>query len=93
MELPKHFETLFNTKIHEGYGLTEGPVSIGNPCGRAVAPGSIGRPIPESNGKIVHENGKDVKQDEKGELIFKGPAVMKGCVDGASDAKETINDG
>ena len=89
----KRFETLFKTKIHEGYGLTECPVCIENPYGCPAVPGSIGRPIPEFSARIVDENGKDVKQGEKGELIIKGPAVMKGYLDRPWDTKETVKDG
>ncbi|MBU0989646.1 MAG: AMP-binding protein, partial [Proteobacteria bacterium] len=78
VEFLKRFETLFNTTIHEGYGLTECPVCVENPYGKKTKPGSIGLPIPEFSARIVGEDGKDVSPGEKGELLIKGPAVMKG---------------
>ncbi len=93
VELLKRFETIFKTKIHEGYGLTEGTVCIENPYGLPAVPGSIGRPIPEFNARIVDEKGKDLVQGEKGELIIKGPGVMKGYLNRPLDTKEAIKDG
>lgn len=93
IELLKRFETIFKTKIHEGYGLTEGTVCIENPYGHPAVPGSIGRPIPEFSARIVDEKGKDVVQGETGELIIKGPGVMKGYLNRPLDTKETIRDG
>ncbi len=93
VELLRRFERLFKTKIHEGYGLTECPVCIENPYGRPAVPGSIGRPIPEFMARIVDENDKDVKRGQKGELIIKGPGVMKGYLNSPSDTKESIKDG
>jgi long-chain acyl-CoA synthetase len=93
VELLKRFETLFRTRIHEGYGLTEGTVCIENPYGYPAVPGSIGRPIPEFSARIVDENGKEVVRGEKGELIIKGPGVMKGYLGRRVETEETIRDG
>jgi long-chain acyl-CoA synthetase len=93
LELLKRFETLFKTRIHEGYGLTEGTVCVENPYGLPAVPGSIGRPIPEFSARIVDENGKEVVRGEKGELTIKGPGVMIGYLGRPRDTKETIKDG
>ena len=93
VEFLKRFETLFNTTIHEGYGLTECPVCIENPYGKKTKPGSIGLPIPEFSARIVGEDGKDVSPGEKGELLIKGPAVMKGYLNRPEETAETIRDG
>ena len=93
VEFLKKFETLFNTTIHEGYGLTECPVCVENPYNKETKPGSIGLPIPEFSARIVGEDGKDVSPGEKGELIIKGPAVMKGYLNRPKETAETIRDG
>ncbi|MFH1629506.1 MAG: long-chain fatty acid--CoA ligase [Pseudomonadota bacterium] len=93
VEFLKRFETLFNTTIHEGYGLTECPVCVENPYGKKTKPGSIGLPIPEFSARIVGEDGKDVSPGEKGELLIKGPAVMKGYLNRPEETAETIRDG
>jgi long-chain acyl-CoA synthetase len=92
VEFLKRFETLFKTTIHEGYGLTECPVCVENPYGRPTKPGSIGLPIPEFEARIVDDTGKDVVKGENGELIIKGPGVMKGYLNRPDATKETIQD-
>jgi long-chain acyl-CoA synthetase len=93
VEFIKRFETLFNTKIHEGYGLTECPVCVENPYGRPTKPGSIGQPIPEFAAKVVDEEGKEVPVGQPGELIIKGPGVMEGYLNREQETAETIKDG
>jgi len=93
VEFLKRFETLFRTKIHEGYGLTECPVCVENPYGRPTKPGSIGLPIPEFNAKVVDEQGIDVPIGEVGELLIKGPGVMKGYLNRPEDTREALVDG
>jgi long-chain acyl-CoA synthetase len=93
VEFIRRFETLFATKIHEGYGLTECPVCVENPYDRPAKPGSIGRPIPEFSAQIVDEQGKERAPGEIGELLIKGPAVMKGYLNRPQDTEESIKDG
>ena len=93
VELLNRFEALFKTEIHEGYGLTEAPVCVENPYGRETKPGSIGLPIPEFSARIVDDNGNDVRQGEVGELLIKGPAVMKGYFNRPDETREMVKDG
>ncbi|UCG08041.1 MAG: long-chain fatty acid--CoA ligase [Desulfobacterales bacterium] len=93
VEFLHRFESLFNTKIYEGYGLTEAPVCVENPYGGLTKPGSIGLPIPEFSAKIVDPDGKDVPRGETGELIIKGPGVMKGYLNRPKETSETIKEG
>jgi len=68
----------------EGYGLTESsPVTHCNPLDRSmktVKVGSIGLPWPDTDAKIMDmETGeKEMELGETGELVVKGPQVMKG---------------
>jgi len=68
----------------EGYGLTESsPVTHCNPLDatmKTVKVGSIGLPWPDTDAKIVDmESGQnDLGMDQDGELVVKGPQVMKG---------------
>ena len=93
VEFLHRFESLFNTKIYEGYGLTEALVCVENPYGGLTKPGSIGLPIPEFSAKIVVPDGKDVSRAEAGELIIKGPGVMKGYLNRPRETRETIKEG
>jgi len=68
----------------EGYGLTESsPVTHCNPLDRSmktVKVGSIGLPWPDTDAKIMDmETGeKEMELGETGELVVKGPQIMKG---------------
>jgi len=93
VEFLKRFEMLFKTEIHEGYGLSEAPVCVENPYAEVTKPGSIGLPIPEFSARIVDHNGNDLRQGEVGELLIKGPAVMKGYLNRPEETREAIKDG
>ncbi|MDP6875530.1 MAG: long-chain fatty acid--CoA ligase [Alphaproteobacteria bacterium] len=62
----------------EGYGLTEtSPLTHANPMHRAK-PGSIGIPLPDTDAKVVDpDSGADLAVGEVGELVIRGPQVMK----------------
>lgn len=63
----------------EGYGLTEAsPLTHANPIQRARA-GSIGIPLPDTDARIVDlDTGQDVGPGQPGELLLRGPQVMRG---------------
>ena len=93
VEFLHRFEKLLNTKIFEGYGLTEAPVCVENPYGSVTKPGSIGLPIPEFSAKVIDNEGNELPPGENGELIIKGPGVMKGYLNRPEDTSKTIQDG
>ncbi|MEM9325300.1 MAG: AMP-binding protein [Bacteroidota bacterium] len=65
--------------LSEGYGLTEAaPVLTANPLNADGRVGSIGLPIPNTDIRLLDDEGKEVAQGEPGELCAKGPQVMKG---------------
>jgi long-chain acyl-CoA synthetase len=94
VEVLRRFESLFHTTIYEGYGLTEcSPVCVENPYGRPTRPGSIGVPIPGFEARVVDEEDRDVRRGEVGELIVRGPGVMKGYLHQPEATKETLRGG
>ena len=93
VEFLHRFEKLFNTRIYEGYGLTEAPVCVENPYGGLTKPGAIGLPIPEFSAKIIDEDGAEVPPGGTGELLIKGPGVMKGYLNQPDETNNTIRDG
>jgi long-chain acyl-CoA synthetase len=94
VEVLKRFESLFQTTIYEGYGLTEcSPVCVENPYGRLTRPGSIGVPIPGFEARVVDETDRDVGRGEVGELIVRGPGVMKGYLHQPEATEETLRGG
>lgn len=65
--------------ICEGYGLTEASPSVAcNPVISKVFTGSIGLPMSSTWLKCVDENGQEVPVGEVGEIVVKGPQLMRG---------------
>lgn len=94
VEVLRRFEERFETRIYEGYGLSEcSPVCIENPFGKKTKPGSIGLPIPGFKARIVDTSDRDVETGEVGELIVKGPGVMKGYLNQPEETARTVVDG
>jgi long-chain acyl-CoA synthetase len=80
VEVFKEFTRRSGAKISEGFGMTEAsPVTHANPFDGKQKIGSVGVPYPDTECRIVDlENGvKDMPVGESGELIIKGPQVMK----------------
>jgi long-chain acyl-CoA synthetase len=65
--------------LAEAYGLTEtSPAVCINPLDLAAYNGSIGLPIPSTDVAIWSEDGQPLPIGEIGELMVRGPQVMKG---------------
>ncbi|QIK68156.1 long-chain fatty acid--CoA ligase [Nocardioides sp. HDW12B] len=97
VEVHKEFEKRFGVVILEGYGLSEtSPVASFSPLGEDVRVGSIGKPIPEVEMKLINpEDWSDLPDDpeEVGEIAIKGPNIMKGYYDRPDATDEAIRDG
>jgi long-chain acyl-CoA synthetase len=77
-EAAKRWHEVTGCVVSEGYGMTEtSPVVTVNPP-RAIQPGTVGLPVPDTQLKVVDEAGNSLPQGEPGELCVKGPQVMKG---------------
>jgi long-chain acyl-CoA synthetase len=97
VNLKRSFEEKVGQPLFEGYGLSEAsPVTHNNPpflgWGRE---GSIGIPIPSTDARIVDvETGEtEMPVGESGELIIKGPQVMKGYWDMPDETAQTLREG
>jgi len=90
----KDFEAAFNVPLIEGYGLTEAsPVVAFNPDDHGRRrPGTVGLPLPGIEVRIVDEEGKPLATGEPGELLVKGPSVMKGYLNRPEDTAKAIHD-
>jgi long-chain acyl-CoA synthetase len=91
-EFRKHFP---HTIPIQGYGLTEtSPFISLMPLEFAFNKmGSVGRPVPRAEVKIVDEAGKELPTSEVGEIIVRGPMVMKGYHNNLEATNEMIKDG
>ncbi|MEG0259081.1 MAG: fatty acid--CoA ligase family protein [Lysinibacillus sp.] len=89
-----NFEEKFNVRVSEGYGLSEAsPVTCFNPLDRDRKAGSIGTSIFNVENKVVDEYGQEVPVGQVGELIVRGPNVMKGYYKMAEETAIALQDG
>jgi long-chain acyl-CoA synthetase len=97
VEVITDFERITGAVIVEGFGMTETtPVTHINPfAGGARKVGSVGLPISDTLCRIVDlENGtQDIPVGERGELLVKGPQVMKGYKGKPEETANTLKDG
>jgi long-chain acyl-CoA synthetase len=96
VEVIKEFEGRTSAVIVEGFGLTESsPVTHVNPFRGKRKVGSIGLPISDTECRIVDlETGKkDMPVGEIGELLIKGPQVMKGYLKMPKETAITLKNG
>ncbi len=96
VEVQKKFEEVTGAYLSEGYGLSEAsPVTHSNPLFGRRKEGSIGLPLPDTVSRVVdvETGGREVPVGETGELILKGPQVMKGYWNRPDETAQTIRDG
>lgn len=95
LEVQERFEALTGGRLIEGYGLTEAsPVTHANPIWGFRKIGSIGIPFPDTDTKVIDsDSGQELPIGEIGEIIIKGPQVMKGYWQREHETAMTIRDG
>jgi len=98
VEVQKRFMKKTGGVLVEGYGLTESsPVTHCNPLDptmKTVKIGSIGLPWPDTEAKIVDlKRGRQLPPGKKGELVVKGPQVMKGYWKMPKETAAVLKDG
>jgi long-chain acyl-CoA synthetase len=95
-EVQERFERLTGARIVEGYGLSEAsPVTHANPIFGNRKIGTIGLPWPDVEARIVDlETGeKTLPVGEIGELVVKGPQVMKGYWNKPEETAQALRGG
>jgi len=95
-EVQERFEHLTKARIVEGYGLSEAsPVTHANPIFGRRKPGTIGLPWPDVEAQIVDlTTGTNVLPvGEAGELVIKGPQVMKGYWNKPEETAQALRNG
>lgn len=95
LEVKRDFEALTHGHLFEGYGLSEAsPVVSAQPYDGRGEPGSIGLPLPDTDVRIVDsETGRIVPMGESGELVVRGPQVMKGYWQRDEETADVLKDG
>jgi long-chain acyl-CoA synthetase len=89
------FEATGVGEVVEGYGLTEAsPVTHVNPSGAGNRPGTIGVTLPDTEARVVDpDTGLEVHDGSVGELVVRGPQVMKGYFNNPLATEEVLRDG
>jgi len=87
-------EKLRMRRCYQGYGLTEtSPLLTLEPLDSNAGFGTIGKPVPGKEVKIVDEDGDEVPVGEVGEIVTRGSHVMKGYHNDPEATQERIKDG
>lgn len=96
VEILERFKEMTQAEIIEGYGLTEAsPVTHLNPLNGVKKYGSIGLPFPSTDARIVDmEVGElSLAPGKKGELVIRGPQVMKGYWNRPDETANAVRNG
>ena len=80
-------------EVREGYGCTEsGAVISSTPAGERKL-GSVGRPLPGYEVRILDEQDREVPLGERGEICCRAPGVMLGYWNAPDTTAETLRGG
>ncbi|HUO47495.1 MAG TPA: AMP-binding protein [Acidimicrobiales bacterium] len=78
-EVAARFERFFHVPLWQGYGLTEASPAVATSLGTGRnRAGSVGRPLPEVEIRLVDGEGDDVLEGDPGEIWVRGPNVFAG---------------
>lgn len=96
IETMKEFERKTGAKILEGFGLSEAsPVTHANPVFAERKTGSVGIGLPSTEYQVVDlaTGESEVPTGELGELIIRGPQVMKGYWNMQEETEHALRNG
>jgi long-chain acyl-CoA synthetase len=94
-EVATRFEGRTGVPLWQGYGLTEASPAVTTALGTGRnRPGSVGRPLPGVELRLVDEGGSDALEGDPGEIWVRGPNVFGGYWrDPAATAEVLTGDG
>ncbi len=94
VEVYNGFKEKFHADIRQGYGLTEAsPTCAVINRFIKIKPESIGKTVPMVDVKIVDEHDNILAPNKIGELLFKGPNIMKGYYKRPTETADVIKNG
>ncbi len=95
-ELVKKVKALYpDIKVQNLYGQTEnspGATTLKDRYALSKV-GSVGEPLPQTEVRVVDEFGNALSVGQVGEIIVKGPQVMKGYLKNEEETARTMKDG
>ena len=94
VEVMRRFESTFGVRVLEGYGLSEtAPVVSFNQLHKPSKPGTVGLPIFGVDVRCVDDDGRPVPSGERGEVVVRGPNIMKGYFNRPEATDEATRNG
>ncbi|ASN06116.1 long-chain-fatty-acid--CoA ligase [Virgibacillus necropolis] len=79
IEVIRKFEAISSAEILEGFGMSEtSPTTHRTPINGERKVGSIGIPVPGTDCRIIDQDHHVLETNSVGELLIKGPQIMKG---------------
>ena len=94
LETWNKFKGVFGFEIIEGWGLTEaGANNSVNPLDGVKKVGSIGLPMKGTEMRIVDDHGNALTPGKQGEIVIRGPQLMKGYWNKPEETAEILIDG
>ncbi len=71
-EVIEQWKKAYGLTIHDGYGQSETVLLVGNLAGLPVRPGSMGKPAPGHDVRVIDESGDELPVGEVGEVALRG---------------------
>lgn len=96
VETLNQLKALRDAPVINVYGLSEcSPVATATPWGGNEKDGSVGVPYPSTDMKIVDSTNAmhEMPTGEPGEILLKGPQVMKGYLNQPEETRKVLKDG
>jgi len=87
------FEKKFRRPLLQGYGLTEASPVVSLNLSGAKRPDSVGLPLPSVKTKVIDREGRELLCGEVGELLVKGPNVMRGYYNLREETQAALTQG
>ncbi|MFF4349217.1 class I adenylate-forming enzyme family protein [Streptomyces sp. NPDC001530] len=93
-ELLTRFEARYGFPLVEGYGLSEGTCgSTINPVAGPRRAGTVGLPFPGQEIRILDADGTEAAPGTDGEVVLRGPNIMRGYLGRPDDTARVVVDG
>ena len=91
----ERWKELHGVTIYDGYGQTENTLLVGNFPGLDVRPGSMGKPSPGCDVKVIDPEGNECQPDEPGDIALCGriPALFKEYWEQPDETEAVFRDG
>ena len=91
----ERWRDLHGITIYDGYGQTENTLLAGNFPGLEIRPGSMGKPAPGCDVRIIDEDGNELPPGELGDIALWGdnPALMKEYWEQPDETEDVFRNG